>query len=684
MLRIKHHCPKELGLTGKDLLKVMQNKSTPVLDLLVREAIQNSLDAQDKTNNSPFVSVDFIINNFCSEAFCSHLEGLNPISQNKTEDDNYIFLAFKDANTKGLTGPLSAEEVEDNEYGNLQKLIYQLFKNQTESGAGGSCGVGKTTYYGIGVGIVIYYSRIRKAYNHYESRLVVCLVEDPQKKDKILQQNNANPTGIAWWGDITDTGYSIPITDEDEIKAIINGVFGIEPYSGTMTGTTVIIPYINEQQLLDSNPTKYIADGEDDSGAEDTAEQSLYLPWRENLADYLKVAVQRWYAPRLDNIAYYKHWSSKYLRCKINGEEILSDSFNPVFKLIQDLYNACIDESFNTEKLHISTQIILLRKTMYDTNSGTLAYKYVSREELGLKPWDQLTPAVWFNCKSEKWSSNKPIVAYLRKPGMIVSYDDDSWVYDPNDGNENSFLIALFVVNSANILKCEDKINDIDYSLESYVRECEKGDHMAWEDIKFHNIQKPDIIDKIQKGVRKKLLEFFSDLTDNGNEPKADYNPASTLLGSLFMPYEGYGEQPTPPPGPSGAPSGKGITKKFKYTYQLNIEDNNLFLLLIVKSVKDVETVSFDVTLLTESSGSPISSSSWEEETGLNIPLAISNVEIISKSFDATPQIDFLETKISHSYYGIHVQYPKGKIDICLKLRLLLDRKDVKPILRVE
>ena len=283
---------------------------------------------------------------------------------------------------------------------------------------------------------------------------------------------------------------------------------------------------------------------------------------------------------------------------------------------------------------------------MYDTNSGTLAYKYVCREELGLKPWNQLTPAVWFNCKSEKWSSNKPIVAYLRKPGMIVSYDDDSWVYDPNDGNENSFLIALFVVNSANILKCEDKINDIDYSLESYVRECEKGDHMAWEDIKFYNIQKPDIIDKIQKGVRKKLLEFFSDLTDNGNEPKADYNPASTLLGSLFMPYEGYGEQPTPPPGPSGAPSGKGITKKFKYTYQLNIEDNNLFLLLIVKSVKDVETVSFDVTLLTESSGSPISSSSWEEETGLNIPLAISNVEIISKSFDATPQIDFLETKI--------------------------------------
>ena len=684
MLRIKHHCPKELGLTGKDLLKVMQNKSTPVLDLLVREAIQNSLDAQDKTNNAPFVSVDFIINDFSSEAFCSQLEGLNPITQNKTEDDNYIFLAFKDANTKGLTGPLSAEEVENNEYGNLQKLIYQLFKNQTEAGAGGSWGVGKTTYYGIGVGIVIYYSRIRKAYNIYESRLVVCLVEDPQKKDKILQQNNANPTGIAWWGDITETGYSIPITDENEIEAIINGVFGIEPYRGAMTGTTVIIPYINEQQLLDSNITQYIVEGEDDSGTEDMVEQSVYIPWRDNLADYLKVAVQRWYAPRLDNIAYYQHWSSKYLKCKINGEEILSNSLEPVFKLIQNLHNACIDESFDTESLHISTQSVLVRKTMYDTNSGTLAYKYVSREELGLKPWDQLTPAVWFNCKLEKWSSNKPIVAYLRKPGMIVSYDDDSWIKDLPSCDENSFLVALFVVNSANILKCEDKITDTDYSLEAYVRECEKGDHMVWEDVKFHNIQKPDIIDKIQKGARKKLLEFFNDLTNTSDEPKVDYNPASTLLGSLLMPYEGYGDQPTPPPGPSGTPRGKGNTKKFKYTYHLVIEDNNLFLLLNVKSVKDVVTNSFDVTLLTESSGSPIPSSSWEEETGLNIPLAISNVELISKSFNATLQIDFLETKISHLYYGIHVQYPEGEIDLSLKLSLLLDRKDVKPILRVE
>ena len=684
MLRIYHHCPKVMGLTGKDLLKVMQNKSTPVLDLLVRESIQNSLDAQDRTNNSQYVNVDFFINSFSSKDFCEHLEDMPLITKNETEDGKYRFLAFKDTYTKGLTGPLSEEDVVNNEYGNLQKLIYQIFKNQTEAGAGGSWGVGKTTYYGIGVGIVIYYSRIQKEDDQYESRLVVCLVEDQLKPDKILQQKNANPAGVAWWGDVTETGYPIPITDEDKIKAIIYDVFGIEMYSGTMTGTTVIIPYINEQQLLDSNKTQYIVDVEGDSVTEDMAELAIDLPWCKNLADYIKVAVQRWYSPRLENITYYKHWSSKYLKCTINGEEISSDSFKPIFKLIQNLYNACLDESFNTERLQISTSIVKVNKQMDDTNSGMLAYKYVSKEELGLKTWDQLTPAVWFNCKSRNWSSNCPIVAYLRKPGMIVSYDDDSWIKDLPSCDENSFLIALFVVNSKNTLKCENKIDAVDYSLEAYVRECEKGDHMKWDDIQFYNIKKPSIVEKIQNGVRKKLLDFFSNLTDKNDEHKVDYNPASTLLGGLFMPPEGFGNLPTPPQNSSSSSGGKGNTKKYKYTYKLIIEGRDLFLLLNLKTMKNVESDSFSLILLTESSGSPISSSSWEEETGLNIPLAISNVDIISKSFNATPQIDFLETKISHSNYGIHVQYPKGEIDLSLKLSLLVGRKDVKPILRVE
>ena len=34
-----------MGISGSSLLRVIQNNDMPILDLLVREAIQNSLDA---------------------------------------------------------------------------------------------------------------------------------------------------------------------------------------------------------------------------------------------------------------------------------------------------------------------------------------------------------------------------------------------------------------------------------------------------------------------------------------------------------------------------------------------------------------------------------------------------------------------------------------------------------------
>ena len=44
-----------MGLSGSSLLKAMQNNEMPILDLLTREAIQNSLDA--KLPNVPNVDI---------------------------------------------------------------------------------------------------------------------------------------------------------------------------------------------------------------------------------------------------------------------------------------------------------------------------------------------------------------------------------------------------------------------------------------------------------------------------------------------------------------------------------------------------------------------------------------------------------------------------------------------------
>ncbi|MCG4788632.1 hypothetical protein L0N33_25225, partial [Roseburia faecis] len=66
---------------------------------------------------------------------------------------------------------------------NFFKLVFGLGKNQEANGAGGSWGLGKTSYFRIGCGIVIYYTRI-KAEQDYEERLIASLIEDPRSEKR--------------------------------------------------------------------------------------------------------------------------------------------------------------------------------------------------------------------------------------------------------------------------------------------------------------------------------------------------------------------------------------------------------------------------------------------------------------------------------------------------------------------
>ena len=49
--------PARMTQTGSSLIRLIQNNNMPVLDLLIRESIQNSLDARKE--DSKYVEVDF-------------------------------------------------------------------------------------------------------------------------------------------------------------------------------------------------------------------------------------------------------------------------------------------------------------------------------------------------------------------------------------------------------------------------------------------------------------------------------------------------------------------------------------------------------------------------------------------------------------------------------------------------
>ena len=59
IVKIKHLGISPMSITGNVVLGILQNNSTPKLDLLVRESIQNSLDAASNNVNSVTVKYDY-------------------------------------------------------------------------------------------------------------------------------------------------------------------------------------------------------------------------------------------------------------------------------------------------------------------------------------------------------------------------------------------------------------------------------------------------------------------------------------------------------------------------------------------------------------------------------------------------------------------------------------------------
>ena len=212
-----------MSITGNVVLGILQNNSTPKLDLLVRESIQNSLDAASSNVNSVKVKYDY--KDILTSEFSKHFEEIDYKLQALLGDISSV-LSIRDTNTVGLTGPRSYADLtqsDSNNHGNFIKLVYNVGQSQERKDTGGSWGYGKTIYFRMGIGLVIFYTRIKTKVG-YESRLAATLVEDEKNKSsKILNSSSSKlNSGIAWWGDINPNGESIPITAENEIEEILN------------------------------------------------------------------------------------------------------------------------------------------------------------------------------------------------------------------------------------------------------------------------------------------------------------------------------------------------------------------------------------------------------------------------------------------------------------------------------
>lgn len=170
--------------SGSSLLRLIQNQDIPLLDLLVRESIQNALDAAAHLDGP--VSVEMAVGEFSSTELNKHFEKIESGLNKRFRIKKCKYIAVRDLNTVGLTGPVRYTEVKNNQFGHLLKLVYEICKPQSNEGAGGSWGLGKTIYFRLGIGLVVYYSRIFQN-GKYQSRLAACLVEDETKTNALIK-----------------------------------------------------------------------------------------------------------------------------------------------------------------------------------------------------------------------------------------------------------------------------------------------------------------------------------------------------------------------------------------------------------------------------------------------------------------------------------------------------------------
>ena len=663
--------------SGSSLLRLIQNNETCRLDLLVREAVQNSLDAADDTiEDKPGIKVDFEAGVFKTNEVSDYFEDISE-QLNTRYPGKQAFIAVRDSNTVGLTGPVRDEDVKNGNFGNLLKLVYEISKPQDQEGAGGSWGLGKTVYFRIGIGLVIYYSRIKNK-RGYESRLAAALVEDEKKRNHLLPRRSGKiPRGIAWWGavDLKDPKRTrtIPVTNEREIETFLKKL-NITPYRGAETGTTIIIPFINTNELLEE--TKPL----DIEGSANT----ITPYWCNSIAEYIKISVQRWYAPRISNSKYKEYNDAKYLEVSINNEKLTKSGMAPVFKLIQTLYNAEPNVESKFGKTIINSKPITIQKTFEKSLIGWINYVKVTSDDLGMgKGNNKYNPYYYINRLNFETMYNDPIITFTRKPGMIVSYSiTGDWTDNIPKTEIGEYIVGIFIPNSDNQLLQKEM------TLEEYLRGSEKADHMNWEDwtVDGKNLR---IIERIRKAVRRKIRDDFTNL-ENGKEERKNYG-LGRMVADIFLPPSGYGnaatipEQPDKPPQPSKPPMRLGTHVVFQQNGE-SIYSNNMVSTPVKIVLKKAKDILLEMFVSTERGA--ISSSEWEKNIEKEFPIVIRNFTITKianckkKGEEILFNMELLVDKSPVSLFNKSLTFSFGKSELFgIRNKMQISYKDQKQII---
>lgn len=520
MMKINIPEQTPMSMSGSSVLSSIQNNSMSTIDLMIRESLQNSLDAGiDNIGIYRSVDVNYTIGKFTKTNLTNELEGISVDLKNKIKETECSFISIEDKNTVGLNGKIKYSDAKE-KYGNFRKLVYEIAKPQTKEDAGGSWGYGKTVYFRVGIGLVVFYTRFKEN-GEYVERLACTYIEDETKYNSLLHNIKRNNRGIAWFGD-EQNGSPYPIENHDYISNFLK-IFDLKCYAGRETGTKIIIPFINKKELL--NDINY---------KKEYWNNNCF--WKDNFEETLENAILQWYAPRINNKNYKEVFDKPFLKVYINNQKIkFNDDENYFFKVISELYNLALlnnyNISYNPDINHILDYDVKTVKysKLKGQNSGSIAFCKIPIKSF------ELTPYTYIGIENNTSNGNRPIIGFCRKPGMIVDYQiSNKWADKIPNTPEDEILIGIFVLNSNAIFKdC--------FKLELYIRKSEMADHNAWDDVYIEEKNYGKVVATICKNTKKIIQDSLKE--NELNKPRRIIG-ISQKLGKLFLPTTGYGSTP--------------------------------------------------------------------------------------------------------------------------------------------
>lgn len=581
------HSGIQMSVKANTVLKVLKTGSgLSLIDILVRESVQNSLDA-GRNDFKGFTEFYFDIVKYNDSD-----DLINALSFLKQEEPDHVFqrlitrlersnasaIILSDRGTTGLSGPVKYDDkkwLDNNIRKNFANLVYALGQNHGADMAGGSFGFGKSIYYRISVaGLVMYYSRSVEG-----ERLAFCMVSKEE------QEASPFSNGIYWWGETAKyngTEYAVPTTDPNKIGEVLRSLKMEQirlKENETGTSISIIGPGLN---FLRDNAVE--------------SEESE-IPYNSQLLkEKFEEAIQKWFWPRMieTNIINQSR-SVKPMKFFSGGKHIPVSLQNiEKGKLLQAAENLNMGEPSNN--LEIKTELITHK--IGNVKLGTLAYRiynFNQGEALGL------------NC-----------ISMIRAPRMVVY---EKYIQGIND----SFFSAVFLVKSDEKVFRNHK-DTLKISLDNAFRDSESSTHSEWN---IQNISEEDNYSRyyVKKAISDSALKIENAIQSKAEtqESQNEWAPYSTLLGKVLATEdEGF---PTTTYGSKGSTRelpGRRNKSKLILTSQVFETDN---MITFCFCVKNISNNLFRIYLKARGGRESLNKTVWEKKIGREFPFIFRSAE---------------------------------------------------------